>query len=81
MEILNYNSGSLSASVSGLTASTNYLIELNDLITGNEYSASATSNGSGTVVFTMPSNFKEYTVFLRFGVQIEETSAVARMQG
>jgi hypothetical protein len=69
MEILNYNSGSLSASVTGLTASTNYLIELNDLITGNEYSASATSNVSGTVVFTMPSNFKEYTAKLAASVK------------
>jgi hypothetical protein len=69
MEILNYNSGSLSASVTGLTASTNFLIELNDLITGDEYSASATSNTSGIAVFTMPSNFKEYTAKLAASVK------------
>lgn len=62
MELLRLeDTTSLSASFSGLTASTNYTIELDDLITGTSYSASATANGSGVVSFTMPSHYLTYT--------------------
>lgn len=62
MELLRLeDTTSLSASFSGLTASTNYTIELDDLITGTSYSASATANGSGIVSFTMPSHYLTYT--------------------
>lgn len=62
MELLKLeDTTSLSASFSGLTASTNYTIELDDLITGTSYSASATANASGIAIFTMPSHYLTYT--------------------
>jgi len=79
MEILNYNSGVLSASVSGLTASTNYLIELNDLITGEEYSASATALTSGTAVFSLPEYFIPYTAKLAASVKELQSEDLVKM--
>jgi hypothetical protein len=79
MEILNYHNGVLSASVSGLTASTNYLIELNDLITGEEYSASASSLPSGTVVFALPEYFTPYTAKLAASVKELQSEDLVKM--
>lgn len=79
MEILNYHNGVLSASVSGLTASTNYLIELNDLITGEEYSASASSLTSGTVVFALPEYFTPYTAKLAASVKELQSEDLVKM--
>ena len=62
MELLRLeNTTSLSASFSGLTASASYTIDLDDLITGTSYSASAVANGSGTAIFAMPSHYLTYT--------------------
>lgn len=70
MELLRLiNTTSLSASFSGLTASTNYILELDDLITGIAYSASATSNASGIVSFSMPSHYLTYTGSLSASVK------------
>ena len=70
MELLRLsNTTSLSASFSGLTASTNYILELDDLITGTAYSASATSNASGIVSFSMPSHYLTYTGSLSASVK------------
>lgn len=70
MEILKYdNSTLLSASFSGLSSSASYTLELNDLITSESYSASATSNTSGVVVFTLPSHYLTYTGSLAASVK------------
>lgn len=62
MELLRLNNTtSLSASFSGLSSSVNYKIELDDLITSQSYSASANSNGSGVVVFSIPEHYLTYT--------------------
>jgi hypothetical protein len=62
MELLRLNNTtSLSASFSGLSSSVNYTIELDDLITSQSYSASATSNTSGLAVFSIPSHYLTYT--------------------
>ena len=62
MELLRLNNTtSLSASFSGLSSSVNYTIELDDLITSQSYSASATSNTSGLTVFSIPSHYLTYT--------------------
>jgi len=62
MELLKLqDTTSLSASFSGLTASANYTIELDDLITGTSYSASAAANASGVAIFSMPSYYLTYT--------------------
>jgi hypothetical protein len=62
MELLRLNNTtSLSASFSGLSSSVNYTIELDDLITSQSYSASANSNGSGVVSFSIPDNYLTYT--------------------
>jgi hypothetical protein len=62
MELLRLNNTtSLSASFSGLTASSNYNLELDDLITSESYSASAAANGSGVVSFIMPDHYLTYT--------------------
>ena len=70
MEILRLNNTtSLSASFSGLTASASYNIELDDLITGLSYSASATANPSGVASFVMPSHYLTYTGSLAASVK------------
>ena len=70
MELLRLNNTtSLSASFSGLTASSQYNIEYDDLITGNSYSASATANGSGVASFAIPSNYITYTGSLATSVK------------
>jgi hypothetical protein len=70
MELLRLeNTTSLSASFSGLTASASYTLELDDLLTGTAYSASATANGSGTVSFSMPSHYLTYTGSLAASVK------------
>ena len=62
MELLRLNNTtSLSASFSGLTASANYNLELDDLITSQSYSASAITNGSGVASFVMPDHYLTYT--------------------
>lgn len=70
MELLKLeNTTSLSASFSGLTASASYTIELDDLLTGTSYSASATSNGAGVVSFSIPSHYLTYTGSLAASVK------------
>ena len=70
MELLRLeNTTSLSASFSGLTASASYTIELDDLLTGTSYSASAVANGSGAVSFAMPSHYLTYTGSLAASVK------------
>jgi hypothetical protein len=62
MEILKLNNTtSLFASFLGLAENSEHTIELNDLITGNFYSASATSNSSGLASFPIPSHYLTYT--------------------
>ena len=62
MELLRLNNTtSLSASFTGLTASSNYNLELDDLITSQSYSASAAANGSGVASFVMPDHYLTYT--------------------
>jgi len=70
MELLRLNNTtSLSASFSGLTASAQYTIEYDDLVTGNSYSASATANGSGVASFAIPSHYITYTGSLAASVK------------
>lgn len=77
MEILRYdNSTSLSASFSGLSSSASYTLELNDLITSQSYSASATSNTSGVVSFTLPSHYLTYTGSLAASVKDSSSDVV-----
>jgi hypothetical protein len=77
MELLRLNNTtSLSASFSGLTASFSYTIELDDLIIGTSYSASATANGSGVVSFVMPNHYLTYTGSLSASVKDENDDLV-----
>lgn len=77
MELLRLNNTtSLSASFSGLTASAQYTIELDDLITGNSFSASATANGSGVASFTLPSHYVTYTGSLAASVKDSSQNVV-----
>ena len=77
MEILRLsNSTSLSASFSGLTASASYTIDYDDLITGQSYSASATANGSGVAIFSIPDNYLTYNGNLSASVKDSEDSVV-----
>jgi hypothetical protein len=70
MELLRLNTTtSLSASFSGLTASSNYTLELDDLITSASFSASATANTSGVATFTMPSHYLSYNGSLAASVK------------
>jgi hypothetical protein len=77
MELLRLNNTtSLSASFSGLTASSSYTIELDDLIIGTSYSASATANGSGVVSFVMPNHYLTYTGSLSASVKDQNDDLV-----
>jgi hypothetical protein len=70
MELLRLNTTtSLSASFSGLSASSNYTLELDDLITSTSFSASATANTSGVATFTMPSHYLSYNGSLAASVK------------
>jgi len=77
MELLRLNNTtSLSASFSSLTASASYNIELDDLLTGVSYSASAIANSSGIVSFVMPSHYLTYTGSLSASVKDSQNNLV-----
>jgi hypothetical protein len=77
MELLRLNNTtSLSASFSSLTASASYNIELDDLLTGVSYSASAIANSSGIVSFAMPSHYLTYTGSLSASVKDSQNNLV-----
>jgi hypothetical protein len=77
MELLRLNNTtSLSASFSGLTASSSYNIELDDLLTGTSYSASAIANNLGIVSFVMPSHYLTYTGSLSASVKDSQDNLV-----
>jgi hypothetical protein len=77
MELLRLNNTtSLSASFSSLTASASYNIELDDLLTGISYSASAIANASGIASFVMPSHYLTYTGSLSASVKDSQDNLV-----
>ena len=77
MELLRLNNTtSLSASFSSLTASASYNIELDDLLTGTSYSASAIANTSGIASFAMPSHYLTYTGSLSASVKDSQDNLV-----
>jgi hypothetical protein len=77
MELLRLNNTtSLSASFSSLTASASYNIELDDLLTGISYSASAIANTSGIASFAMPSHYLTYTGSLSASVKDSQDNLV-----
>ena len=77
MELLRLNNTtSLSASFSSLTASASYNIELDDLLTGISYSASAIANASGIASFAMPSHYLTYTGSLSASVKDSQNNLV-----
>jgi hypothetical protein len=77
MELLRLNNTtSLSASFSGLTASSSYNIELDDLLTGTSYSASAIANNLGIASFVMPSHYLTYTGSLSASVKDSQDNLV-----
>ena len=77
MELLRLNNTtSLSASFSGLTASSSYNIELDDLLTGTSYSASAIANNLGIASFVMPSHYLTYTGSLSASVKDSQNNLV-----
>ncbi|MFZ9241661.1 MAG: hypothetical protein ACO295_00510 [Sediminibacterium sp.] len=65
MEILRTNTTtSLNATFSGLVPSSQYTIEYEDLLNGETYSASATSNGNGAISFSIPDYYLNYDAVL-----------------
>jgi hypothetical protein len=77
MELLRLNNTtSLSASFSSLTSSASYNIELDDLLTGVSYSASAIANSSGIASFVMPSHYLTYTGSLSASVKDSQNNLV-----
>jgi hypothetical protein len=77
MELLRLNNTtSLSASFSSLTASASYNIELDDLLTGISYSASAIANASGIASFAMPFHYLTYTGSLSASVKDSQNNLV-----
>jgi hypothetical protein len=77
MELLRLNNTtSLSASFFSLTSSASYNIELDDLLTGVSYSASAIANSSGIASFVMPSHYLTYTGSLSASVKDSQNNLV-----